>query len=408
MSDRNIPPGAPRVPRRHALVTLLASAGVILLPACGGGGGGTTTGGVDTGGTGSFSTGRITGFGSVIVNDVRFEDNAARIADDDDETRVLVRDDLQLGMIVRVQAGAVSAGAGGALPTATATTIIIESQIKGPVQSKTAPDTLVVFGQTVRVNAATVFEPGVTFANIVVGNVLEVHGFADASGVVTATRIERESAPNEFKVRGFIANLSAIARTFTIGAATFNFSGAGVRLPGTALANGLFVRVRTQPVQNASGQWVVNRIDLRQPVEDRDEAEVEGVLVQVGTVFQVNGITVNISGIAGAAALVGRRVEVEGRIVNGVLVAREIEIEDENEDVQVDVRGTTSGVNTTAQTFVVRGLTFHYTTGFAGATRIDDGTIAGNLRNGVDLRVRGTLPAGGSGNIEATEIDFRP
>jgi hypothetical protein len=401
MSDQHTPSGTPRIPRRLALVTLLAGAGLLVLPSCGGGGGGDTAG-VDTGGTGAFSSGRITGFGSVIVNGVRYEDNAARIGDDDGDV-VLRAEDLRLGMVVRVQAGTITAGSGDTLPSATATAITVESQIKGPVQSKTAPDTLVVFGQIVRINAATVFEEGLTFAAIATGNILEVSGFADAAGVVTATRIERENNANEFKVRGVIANFDANLRTFTIGAEKFIIP-TTARLPSAALQNGQFVRVRTQTVQDASGNWVVNRIDLRNAFDGRFEAEVEGILVSTGGVFSVNGITLDVSRLAAgaAAALVGRRVEAEGQLVDGTLVVRELKLDDESPEV--DVRGTLAEVNTTAQTFSVRGVTFHY----SGATRVDDGTIATNLNNGATVRVRGTLPAVAGGPIEATRIDFRP
>jgi hypothetical protein len=396
------------MPRRLALVTLLSAAGLVVLPSCGGGGAGGTaagvsTSGVDTGGTGSFSTGRISGFGSVIVNGVRFEDNAARVADDDDDAKVLGTQDLKLGMVVRVQGGTITAGSGDILPSSTATSITIESQIKGPVQSKASPDTLVVFGQTVKVTTSTVFD-GTTFAAIAPGDVLEVHGFADSAGVVNATRIERESGATEFKVRGFISGLNTTTRTFQIGSATFNYSFA-TRLPTTALANGLFVRVRTQTVANGSGQRLVNRIDLRQAVEDRTEAKVEGVLVQNGAVLSVNGITINTSALpAGTAIPVGQRVEIEGSLVNGVLVARKIEVENEAEEAKVDVRGTASLVNKTAQTFVLRGVTFHY----SGSTQQKDGSVAVNLVDGANVRVRGTLPTGGTGNVEATEIDFTP
>ena len=401
MSSPHSPSAAPRMPRRQALATLLAAAGVVVLPACGGGGGGTAS--VDTGGTGSFSTGRISGFGSVIVNGVRFEDNAARLADDDDEAKVLVRDDLKLGMVVTVQGGAITAGNGDILPSATATAISVESQIKGPVESKTGTDTLVVFGQQVKVDAATVFEPGVTFANIVVTDVLEVHGFADAAGVVTASRIERENGANEFKVRGFISNLTAT--TFQIGSATFNFSTTPAADLRVTPANGLFVRVRTQTVRNGSGQWVVKRIDPRRAFEDRNEAEIEGILVQSGSTFTVNGITINTSRLpAGTAMPVGQHVEVEGSMIGGVLFARKIEIEDENGEAEVDVTGQTSSVNTTGQTFVVRGLTFHY----SGATQVDGGSLPASLRDGLTVRVRGTLPSSGTGTIEATRIDFTP
>src|SRR5438128_484994 len=118
MTDQPSSPEALPIPRRRVLTSLLAAAGIVALPSCGGGGGGgdagggATVGGVDTGGTGAFSTGRITGFGSVIVNGVRFEDNAARVADDDDEAKVFRPEDLRLGMVVRIRAGAVTAGNG--------------------------------------------------------------------------------------------------------------------------------------------------------------------------------------------------------------------------------------------------------------------------------------------------------
>jgi hypothetical protein len=399
MSDLHASPVAPLIPRRRVLVSLLSAAGVMALPSCGGGGGGDGVAGVDTGGTGSFSVGSIVGFGSVIVNGVRFEDNAARVADDDGG--VLTANDLRLGMVVRVQGGTITAGSGDVLPSATATSIVVESQIKGPVESKTGTDTLVVFGQTVKVNAATVFD-GVTFAAIAVGDILEVSGFADAAGVITASRIEREGAgTNEFKVRGVIANLNTTNSTFQIGSATFNFAGLGA----TTLANGQFVRVRTTTTRNASGQWVVTRIDLRAAVEDRNEAEIEGILVQNGAVLQVNGITINTSRLAaGSVPAAGQKVEVEGQLVNGVLIANRIKIEDANEGALVDVRGTASAVDKIAQTFVVRGVTFHYT---PGTTDFRNGTVD-TLVNGANVRVRGTLPTGGAGAVQATRIDFQP
>lgn len=403
MSHPHTSSAGPRNGRRVALASLLAAACAVLFPSCGGGGsGGGGLAGVDTGGTGSFISGRVTGFGSVIVNGVRFEDGAARVFDEDDEARTFGPQDLRLGMVVQVQGGAIVAGTADQLPSATASAIAIESQIKGPVESRTAPDTLVVFGQTVKVNAATVFD-GTSFAAIVTGDVLEVSGFADASGVVMATRIEREGTPDVFKVRGVIAGLDAVARTFRIGAATFNFADPAVRLPDAPLANGQFVRVRTQTVRNTAGQWVVTRMDRRNRVEDRDEAEVEGILAaSSGGGLQINGLPIDFSRMpAGFVPPVGQRVEVEGELVGGVLVAREVELEDE--DARVDVRGTASSVNRTAQTFVVRGVTFHY----SAATEIKDGSIAVNLVDGASVRARGTIVSG-TAPVEATEIDFDP
>lgn len=405
MSKTHIWPDAPRMPRRVALVTLLASAGLVVLPSCGGGGGGGIAD-VGSGGTGSFTTGRISGFGSVIVNGVRFEDNTARIVDEDDEGKVFGALDLRLGMVVRVRGSAITDGGATTLRTATASAITVESQIKGPVDSKTAPDTVVVLGQTVKVDVATVFE-GVNFAGIAVGDVLEVHGFADGTGVVTASRIEREGATSEFKLRGVISNLDTTAKTFRIGTVIFNYSGAQAdRLPSSPLANGMFVRVRLSTTANPGGQRLVIRIEPRSRIEDSDECEVEGILLQSGDIFSVNGITIDTSRLPQGTVLpVNQRVEVEGEIANGVLVAREIELEDEDEEAEVEARGAVSSVNADARTFMVRGITFHYT---PGLTREDEGTISANLIVGATIKVEGRLSGDGSGNVEATEIDFRP
>ena len=81
---------------------LLAALAIV---ACGGG---SDLAGVGSGGTGSFSVGTITGFGSVFVNGQRYDDVNASVSDEDGPRN---RADLRLGMVVTVQ-GSVSAWAG--------------------------------------------------------------------------------------------------------------------------------------------------------------------------------------------------------------------------------------------------------------------------------------------------------
>ncbi len=77
-------------------IRLFCALCLALLAACGGGGG------VDTGGTGgavpAVASGPITGFGSVIVGGVRFDDSSAEVEDLDGTRRS--RDELRLGMTV--------------------------------------------------------------------------------------------------------------------------------------------------------------------------------------------------------------------------------------------------------------------------------------------------------------------
>ena len=112
MKTRSLDPGVPavlltaRFTRRAVLGTLAA----VGLAACGGGGDG-----IDSGGTGgaptqqSFTNGSITGFGSIIVNGVRFDDSQAVIVDDEGRSRG--RGDLALGMVVDIDAGAIATDA---------------------------------------------------------------------------------------------------------------------------------------------------------------------------------------------------------------------------------------------------------------------------------------------------------
>jgi hypothetical protein len=78
----------------HFLCAVFAAAA---LAACGGGGDSTAA---PTGTTSTpssvYAAGPITGFGSVIVNGVRFDDSAATITDDDGRT--LAESELHLGM----------------------------------------------------------------------------------------------------------------------------------------------------------------------------------------------------------------------------------------------------------------------------------------------------------------------
>ena len=72
-----------RATARHLLIQFAAAAA--LLAGCGGGGdAGTAPFGTGTAAaTSSYAAGAISGFGSVIVNGVRFDNSKAKVSDDD-------------------------------------------------------------------------------------------------------------------------------------------------------------------------------------------------------------------------------------------------------------------------------------------------------------------------------------
>ena len=137
-----------RFGRRDAL-GLTALAGILALAGCGGGAGDSVAG-VTSGGTGSFSTGPITGFGSIIVGAVRFDDTKASSVADVDDDNTDLRGQLKLGMVVRVKAPAIVGSA------ADAQTIEVRSELLGPI-SRVDGATLTVLGQTVSVTVNTFF-----------------------------------------------------------------------------------------------------------------------------------------------------------------------------------------------------------------------------------------------------------
>jgi hypothetical protein len=407
---RHMDSSAQRQAATPARLFLQLAAAAALLAGCGGGGGdaGTSTATGSSGAsTSSFAAGAISGFGSVIVNGVRFDDSTAKV--DDDEGRIADSSALKLGMRVEIQGGAVSDDGTG--PRATAREIRFGSELVGPVSAVDAvAKSLVVLGQTVLVVDTTVIDNRLVggFAAITVGSLLEVHGTRDATtGAITATRIEPTAAAAGFKVRGIVANLDSTAKTFTIGAALVSYASANP-VPAN-LANGLMVRVRLQTTQVA-GAWVATAIVVAAPrVDDANEAEIEGSITAFtsSASFSVNGIPVDASSAAfpqGTAGVVlGAQVEVHGTSSNGVVMASRVQVEDhaQRHAEGFELHGAITAIDTSAKTFVLRGVTVGY-----GGPAVDfrNGTET-QLAVGVRLEVRGTLSADGT-MLQAMRISF--
>jgi hypothetical protein len=385
---------------------LAAFAAFLLVTGCGGGGGGSESSTATKPGT-AFTQGTITGFGSIIVNGVRFDESAAQVMDDDDQARD--PNELKLGMIVEVESSGINRGS----MTAKASRVRFGAAIVGPVSAisaGTTPRTLTVLDQIVEVRNTTVFDELPNgLGSIKVGDVLEIHALFDATtGHYLAKRIEPKPGATVFKLRGIVASLDLAAKTFKIGGALIDFSAIAANdLPGN-FANGMRVRVRLQTAKNARGAWVALSIRAEERrVENEDEAEVRGIITEFTSLasFSVNGLPVD----AGNAAFpdgtsgvkLGANVEVEGKIVNGVLVATKVELEDEHEDRdRNELHGAISGLDTQAKTFVVRGVTVHYS-----ATTVFEDGVAANLANGRQVEVKGSLGADGT-TVEASRIEF--
>ncbi len=413
-------PGMP-VPWRTRLAHLALASLSAALVACGGGGG--SSAGVGTGGTGAFAVGSVSGFGSVIVNGVHFDDRSADVFDDDGNRSS--SDALGLGMVVEIRGSVDDDGLAG-----TAQSISYYSELKGPVTAVDAgAGTITVFGEVVSVTATTVFEDVAGLAGIAVGNVVEVYGLPGASGTLVATRIEREAPTvgaydGEFRVRGPLTDLSGIApdQRFTVASVTVTTDGSTDVDDGT-LVEGAYVSVRLATTEALDGSYMATRIRVKTRSYDDDvnEAEVEGLVSDFtapDAPFKVNGYPVQLGtsvvyedGLAGDLAD-GVRVEVEGSVVDGVLIARKVEFEhedddggDDGSDAPFEFKGvatcSTTPCSSPAGTFEVRGVTVHYD----ALTRLEDGVTLANLQ-GNNVEVKAVSEIDGSGTIfRATRIE---
>jgi hypothetical protein len=387
---------------KRVLQPLLALAALaVAMTGCGGGGG------VDAGGTGStpvVASGPISGFGSVIVGGVRFDDLAAEVEDGEGTRRN--RDELRLGMTVEIEAGAFNSDGSAA----SARRIRFDSELTGLVGGvDLVGESFLVLGQRVFVDSNTVFDDrfGRGLASLSFGQGVEVYAEFDAAAQrYRATRVEPRSALSAFVLRGPVAEVDTATRTLRIGSARYAYSGAS-GVPAT-LAPGTWVRLRLRFDPGATALWEVQRFDLALPeLPDADRVRIEGLVSArpSPTRFVVGGRSVDASALSLPSTLVlGARVEVEGRWQAGVLVASRVTVrsEDEQRNRGFELNGSISAVDSAAGTLVLRGVTV--------STRRPDLDLrcpsAAELRVGQLVEVRGVLAADRR-TLEATRITCR-
>ncbi len=377
--------------RRRALAAPAAAlmAGVLgpaLLSACGGGGADDAAAG---GGTAqSYTSGPIGGLGSIIVGGVRFDDNSARIEDDDDDSP-RDRSVLKLGMVVEVSSSSIDDSTGRAV----AGLIRFGSELKGPVASiDSVAQTLRMLDQTVEVRGETVFDAALVggFAALAVNQILEIHALFDsATGRYLATRIELEDSADNYRLRGRVSALDSANKVFQIGDAVINYSSVPAGELPNNFAEGQRVRVRLQTEQ-VNGQWVAIsvRTGVRR-VDDINDARIRGFVngFVSAAQFQVNGIAID-----AAAARIdgtvrdGALVEVRGRVVNGALVASRVKVIDRlgDEIKRFELHGAVSALDTAAQTFMLREVKIDY----SRVVEWKDGSAA-TLTDGQAVEVKG-------------------
>ncbi len=392
---------------RNRIFTVL---GTLLLGAgCGGGGGGDGAsdggtdpgGGIDRGGI-TIALGPISGFGSVIVNGVRYSTSAAAITvngQPGDES------ELRVGQIVRVEGRLDSGGT-----TGTATRVSYSSEVEGPVQSvDLAARRLVVLGQVVQVGADTSFDDGIvprSLEGLRAGDQVEVSGLVRADGHIDATRIERRIGTGELELRGLVSSVDSAARRFGIGSQVVDYSAALVEgFPTGQPVNG--DRVEVKGALDASAVLRATRIERKDSGlsgEPGHEGDLEGLVTRFSSAvdFDVAGQRVTTTGATryegGTAAdlALNARVEVEGQIDSaGRLVAAKVEFRRAS---NLELAGPVDSVEVNLSRFSMLGLTVRTDsrTRFEDHSGMHHGAFGlGDLRVGDYVELRAYEEAGG-------------
>jgi len=296
--------------------------------------------------------GVITGFGSIFVNGVEYEiDNASFDIDGNTVDNSKPNLGLGIGMVVKLEVDDNGDGTG------VATNVFYDDSIEGPVASVIADPSgdlnlkqIVVFGQTVIINATTTTFEGVSFeddpanlnlpAGVAVGDVVEVSGFLAQDGSILATRVEKRSSLSsgndvEVELRGTISGLTPDV-SFSLAGVTIHITQPFELKDLTALANGQFVEVKG--LYQPDGSVIAQEIELEGDSQDDISNSSGAVSLQgfVTTAFNssnqklaVNAVLVDASAISSALTSLlvsGLEVEVKGTMKDGELIADKIEI----------------------------------------------------------------------------------
>jgi Domain of unknown function (DUF5666) len=382
----------------------IATFSIIALSLAACGGGGSSNAGVSSSvsvGTDEkeFVAGTVTGFGSVIVEGVRYDDSAAKVQIEYDPAapKAAPVSDLKLGMQLVVKV----AKAGFA------DTVVSGSEVLGPITTLTA-DGFVVAGQTVKIStdaaSPTVFDGVANLAGLAVNDRVEVHGARDANNNIVATRIERKNPSDVIMTRvvGTIAALNTSTKTFTVGGLVVSYSDTTKLLPANvslaSLADGQLVAIFSSASPTATGITaktiaVKKSIDSQNPA-DADKAWVGGHIRDLNfgaKTFNLKGVSVDASAATfsnGTSSDLAnaRKVRVTGVFQGGVLKATDVKFAKSQGDALVELVGPVSSF-VSSNSFLVRGVPVDAS---GTAVSFTNGILA-NLGDGVAIKLKGAV-----------------
>ncbi len=306
------------------------------------------------GGTG-IVFGTITGFGSVWVNGRRFEIDGSEIIVDGE---LKTQDELKIGMVVRLDVDTENGMFGG-----TAARVVFDDAIQGPLNGAPIPvvgsggsaKRFKILEQYVTIDANRTLFNGTDFgfATIADDDVVEVSGFRTAPDEIVATYVRKVDLPPtasiEVEFRGTIQSL--MVDNFKINGVTVNLDTViEIDVDGGQLEEGMLVEVEGFFVSDTEVDALKIEAEDEDFGEAVDEISLQGIVsgysptgAGLNEPFFINGQLVDASGAEREPENIeslmqnGLEVEVEGEIVNGILIAEELELRDGDTEVRATV-----------------------------------------------------------------------
>lgn len=260
------------------------------------GGSGDQIAGIDGSGSpaaDNVTTGTIDGFGSVIVNGVRYNTDNADITISGDASS---ESNLDVGVYVTVVGSVNTDNVSG-----TATSIHFQPNVIGVISAiNENQNRLVVLGQTIRVNDETSFGDGISggdLGGLTVGQRVRVSGPVNSSEEIIASRIDLDTG-SELEVLGSIKNLDSNNFTFSLGSLTIEYSQAtfdGVSVE--SLINGLDIIVVGSQFSGGTliAEIIEGEDDFFDELDEDGELEIEGLITEFSSaaLFEVGHLSVS-------------------------------------------------------------------------------------------------------------------
>lgn len=318
----------------------------LLLFACGSGSNNFTVANGGITGTG-ITMGRITNFGSIFVNGVRFDvDNAIFLRDGRPSSG---QAEFSVGEYIVINGTVDTTGTLG-----TASEVLFDDILEGAVtRASTDDSTIEILGQIVKTDQLTIFHDFTALMDLLTGNVVEVSGVKDAAGIIIATSLKFKQAGfvvgiSENELKGTIRNINISSQTFEINNITVEYGDASLEgFAGVPIQNGQFVEAKSDSV--IMGHILIaSEVELEeefQSLTENTEVEIEGKVTRFisSANFDLNGLMVTTdaateydNGVATDIAL-NSFLEVEGQInTAGVLVAEEISFKETESAIEVE------------------------------------------------------------------------